>query len=134
MRNNPRDDLLELHRQHVKAWEQKNLEGLRQLFSDNAIIFNIVPPPRFSDFKTFENTAHHYFNQLSDLTFFTSNIQIEVRGEVAWITSLYLMAYQDRGLMQRHSGRWTEIYQRENGDWKLSHLHSSPDPSAAPPE
>ncbi len=128
MRNNPRDHLLDLHRRHVKAWEQKNLSNLRDIYSDNAVIFNTVPPPRFSDFKTFENTAQQYFGRLAEITFFTSNIQIEVRGEVAWITSLYLLAYLENGQLQRQNGRWTEIYQKENGSWKLTHLHSSTDP------
>ncbi len=132
MRNNPRDNLLDLHRQHVKAWERKNLEQLRGIYADNAVIFNMVPPPRFSDFKTFENTAQQYLARFDELTFFTSNIQIEIRGEVAWITSLYMMAYRAEGQLHRHSGRWTEVYSRVNGSWKLNHLHSSPDPADTP--
>ncbi len=128
MRNNPRDDLLDLHRRHVRAWEQKNLSSLRDLYADDAVIFNTVPPPRFSDFKTFENTAHQYLGQISDVTFFTSNIQIEIKGEVAWITSQYLLAYNSNGQLLRQNGRWTEIYHQANGDWRLTHLHSSPDP------
>ena len=128
MRNNPRDHLLDLHRRHVRAWEQKNLSNMRDIYADNAVIFNTVPPPRFSDFKTFENTAQHYLGQISDLTFFTSNIQIEVKGEVAWITSQYLLAYNSNGQTLLQNGRWTEIYSQENGDWRLTHHHSSPDP------
>lgn len=128
MRNNPRDRLLDLHRRHVRAWKQKNLSSLRDIYADNAVIFNTVPPPRFSDFKTFENTAQQYFGQISDVTFFTSNIQIEVKGEVAWITSQYLLAYRSNGKQLFQNGRWTEIYSKDNGDWRLTHLHSSPDP------
>ena len=128
MRHNPRDLLLDLHRRHVQAWEQQDLSGLRSLYAEHAIVFNTVPPPRFSDFKTFENTLQQYFGKLADLTFFTSNIQIEVKEEVAWITSQYLLAHQSNGQLLRENGRWTEIYQKENGNWRLAHLHSSPDP------
>lgn len=128
MRNNPRELLLTLHRRHVKAWEQKNLEGLRNLYAEDAVIFNTAPPPRFSDFKTFENTIHQYFSQIQEIELFTSNIQIEVRGEVAWITSQYLLAAQLKDRLVRQNGRWTEIYQQVNSHWKLTHLHSSPDP------
>lgn len=129
MRNNPRDLLLGLHRQHVKAWEQKSLEHLRHIYSEDAVIFNTVPPPRFSDFKTFENTLSHYFSEIDDISLFTSNIQIEVHGEVAWITSQYLLAYQSKDRLVRRNGRWTEIYQHVNEHWKLTHLHSSSDPT-----
>ncbi|MFQ5928431.1 MAG: YybH family protein [Acidobacteriota bacterium] len=128
MRNNPRELLLNLHRRHVKAWEQKSLDHLRDLYSTNAVIFNIVPPPRFSDFKTFENTLQQYFTQIKDLAILTSNIKIEVEGDVAWITSQYLMAYHQNGQLMRQNGRWTEIYRQDNGEWRLTHLHSSPDP------
>ena len=128
MRNNIRDDLLDLHRKHVKAWEQKDLSGLRDIYAEEVIVFNTVPPPRFSDFKTFENTLQQYFGKLPELTFFTSNIQIEVKDEVAWITSQYLLAYQVDGNLLRENGRWTEIFQKQEGEWKLTHLHSSPDP------
>ena len=128
MRNNPRDHLLNLHRRHVKAWEQKDLAGLRDIYAEHAVVFNTVPPPRFSDFKTFENTLQQYFGKLAELTFFTSNIQIEVKDDVAWITSQYLLAHQSNGQLLRENGRWTEIYQKENGNWQLAHLHSSPDP------
>ncbi len=132
MRNNPREHLLNLHRRHVKAWEQKNLDHLRELYGGDTIIFYIVPPARFSDFKTFENTLQQYFAQMKDLSVLTSNIQIEVRGNVAWITSQYLMAYHQNGQFVRQNGRWTEIYCQDEVDWKLTHLHSSPDPLGQP--
>ena len=128
MRNNPREHLLTLHREHVKAWEQKSLDRLRYLYSGEVVVFNIIPPARFSDFKTFENTLHQYFAQMKELSILTSNIQIEVHGDVAWITSQYLMAYHQNGQLVRQNGRWTEIYWRDEVDWKLTHLHSSPDP------
>ena len=128
MRNNPREQLLNLHRHHVKAWEQKSFDNLRDLYSDDAVIFNIVPPPRFSDFKTFENTLNQYFTQIKEVSILTSNIQIEVQGDVSWVTSQYLMAYNLNGRLIRQNGRWTEIYFRNDGEWKLSHLHASPDP------
>ncbi len=129
MRNNPRELLLNLHREHVKAWQQKSLSNLRRLYSEEVVVFNTVPPPRFSDFKTFENTLHQYFAQIEELTLFTENIQIEVEGDVGWITSQFLMAYQIKDQFLRQTGRWTEIYQRDDGNWKLAHLHSSPDPA-----
>ena len=64
-------------------------------------------PARFSDFKTFENTLQQYFAQMKELSILTSNIQIEVHGGVAWITSQYLMAYHQNGQFVRQNGRWT---------------------------
>ena len=130
MRNNSRESLLKMHRQHVKAWEEKNMDNLRGLYTEEVIVFNTVPPPRFSDFKTFENTLQQYFGQIKEVSILTSNIQIEVQGEVAWVTSQYLMAYHRNGDLLRENGRWTEIYRQEKneGDWKLIHFHSSPDP------
>jgi len=131
MRNNPREFLLSVHRQHVKAWEQKNLEDLRSLYAEEAIIFNTSPPARFSDFKTFENNLKKHFSQIREVSILTSNIQIEVHGEVACVTSQYLMAYHRNEDLFRQNGRWTEIYRqdKDDRDWKLIHFHSSPDPA-----
>ena len=131
MRNNPREALLNRHRQHVKAWEQKSLDNLRLLYNEDVVIFNTVPPPRFSDFKTFENTLQQYFAQIGEVSILTSNIQIEVHGSVSWISSQYMMAYHKNGKLLRQHGRWTEVYRQEKGEteWKLIHFHSSPDPS-----
>jgi ketosteroid isomerase-like protein len=112
----------------VKAWEQKSLDHLRALYAGDAVVFNVLPPPRFSDFKTFENTLQQYFAQIRELSIVTSNIQIEVHGDVAWITSQFLMVYQQNGQHFRQNGRWTEIYRQADTEWKLTHLHSSPDP------
>ena len=130
MRNNPREILLNRHRQHVKAWQQKDLDTLRSLYSEDAVIFGTVPPTRFSDFQTFENTLQRYFSQIREVSILTSNIQIEVRGSVAWVASQYLMAYRSNGELIRQNGRWTEIYYQEKGDvsWKICHFHSSTDP------
>ncbi len=128
MRNNPRELLLNLHREHVKAWQQRSLGNLRRLYSEEVVVFNTVPPPRFSDFKTFENTLQQYFSQIQELSLFTENIQIEIETDVGWITSQYLMTYQMKDEYLRQTGRWTEIYHRVDGEWKLAHLHSSTDP------
>lgn len=98
------------------------------MFADDAVIFVNDPPPRFSDFKTFENTIQQHFGRISEVSFFTSNIQIEVFDKVAFVTSQYLRAYRQNGEMVRENGRWTEVYAQEDGDWKIVHLHSSPDP------
>ena len=78
--------------------------------------------------KPSKNTLNRYFTQIQEVALFTSNIQIEVRGEVAWITSQYLLAYQLNDQLVRENGRWTEIYHQVNGHWELTHLHSSSDP------
>jgi ketosteroid isomerase-like protein len=129
MRNTLRDTVLALHRRHARAWERRNLDEMRDIFAGDAIIFNTEPPARFSDFKTFENTLQQYFAHIEEVSFITSNIQIEAADPFAWVTSLYLKAYHRNGELVRESGRWTEVYAPVGGDWKLVHFHASRDPS-----
>ena len=128
MRNQPREALLEFHRRHARAWENRNFEEMRAVFDDQAVIFGTAPPSRFNDFKTFENTLQQYFSNLSEITFTTSNIQIDVEGPFGWITSLYLWTYRLNEESVRESGRWTEVYLQKDGEWKLVHFHASKDP------
>lgn len=128
MRNNARETLLDLHRLHVRSWENRNFEEMRAVFADEAVVFGTEPPSKFSDFRTFENTLQQYFSQMSDVSFMTSNIQIEVYDPVAWVTSLYLWIYRLNGDEVRETGRWTEIYLERDGKWQLVHFHASRDP------
>ncbi|MGW8181885.1 MAG: YybH family protein, partial [bacterium] len=78
--------------------------------------------------KTFENTLHQYFSRIGEMSIFTSNIRIEVNGRMAWVSSQYLREYRLTGRAFRQSGRWTEVYKRAEGKWRIVHLHSSLDP------
>jgi ketosteroid isomerase-like protein len=104
------------------------LDRLRELYAEDAIIFNTEPPAQFLDFKTFENTLQQRFSQIREMTLFTSNIRIEVDGDMAWISSQFLRSYRQNGRVVRQSGRWTEVYSKREGEWKLVHFHSSLDP------
>jgi len=131
MRNNPREDLLNCHRRHVRAWEQKNLDHLRELYAEDAVIFNTEPPAQFLNFKTFENTLNQYFTQIGEMSLFTSNIRIEVNGGMAWISSQYIREYRLTDRVVRQSGRWTEVYMKNEDDWTIVHMHSSLDPAGS---
>lgn len=130
MRNDPRDNLLDVHRKHVQAWEQKSLERLAEIYAEDAIIFFTHPPARFSDYKTFENTINQHLSELHGISIFTSNIQIDVEDRVAWLSSQYLKVFRSHGQLHRQSGRWTEIYRRvDEKEWRLVHFHASLDPA-----
>ncbi|GAB4250980.1 MAG: hypothetical protein Kow00109_26810 [Acidobacteriota bacterium] len=131
MRYNPRDELLDLHRRHVRAWENRNISELRDIFDAKALIFGPEPPARFNDYQSFENTLAHYFAGMEDVFFSTSNIAIELNEPVAWVTSFYLSTFRRNGEESRETGRWTEIYLRTDAGWKLVHFHASKDPGAA---
>ncbi len=120
---------MELHRRHVRAWENRNFAELRRIFDEKAVIFGPEPPARFSDYQSFENTLQQYFARREEGYFTTSNICIEVGEPVAWITSLYLCSCRRDGEAYRETGRWTEIYFLTEGNWRLVHFHASKDPS-----
>jgi len=129
MRNNPRETILTLHRRHARAWERRNLEEMRLLYAEEVVVFSTEPPAKFSDFRTFENNLQHYFSLISEVSFITSNIQIELTADMALVTSLYLKAFRENDQMKRESGRWTEVYRQvSEGRWQLIHFHASRDP------
>ena len=101
---------------------------MREIYAEDAIIFNTDPPAKFSDFKTFENNLQQYFAHIYEVSFLTSNIQITVFDEIAWVSSLYLRAYRQNDQLFRESGRWTEVYEKRDDEWRLVHLHASRDP------
>ncbi len=48
---------------------------------------------------------------------------------IGWIASRYELAVRRGEGVHRRTGRWTEIYEKRDGAWKLVHLHSSDDPA-----
>jgi hypothetical protein len=47
---------------------------------------------------------------------------------IGWIASRYEIEARRGEGVHRRRGRWTEIYEKREDEWKLIHLHSSDNP------
>lgn len=76
--------------------------------------------------ELFEHLAHSF----SDCTSFELEIlESEVRGDTAYTVGLEHTSAAVDGVPRSYTLRATQIYRREDGEWKVAHRHGS-----APPE
>jgi ketosteroid isomerase-like protein len=123
--------LLEQHRAHVKAWNQFDLGALGEIYEPDCLIFDTISPPVFRNLKEFLQHLTPVLQSYTgfSLTTFDQVVRVDERREdrIGWITSRYeVEVRRGEGVHRRH-GRWTEIYEKRDDDWKLVHLHSSDD-------
>jgi ketosteroid isomerase-like protein len=125
--------LLERHAAHVRAWNEFDLGALGEIYDPDCHIFDTVPPPVFHGLKEFlEHVAPalQSFNTFS-LRTFDLVVRVDERSDdrIGWVASRYEIEARRNEGVHRRCGRWTEIYEKRERDWKLVHLHSSDDPA-----
>ncbi len=125
--------LLELHERHVRAWNEFDLGALGQIYDSECYIFDTIPPPAFPNLKEFLEHLTPVFQSFSGfrLRTFDHVVRVDERRDdrIGWVASRYELEARRSAGVYRHTGRWTEIYDKRDGIWKLVHLHSSQDPA-----
>lgn len=126
--------LIELHEAHLKAWNEYDLGALGELYDSECLIYDTIPPPRFSGLGEFMDHLLPILQSYSGfrLRTFDRVSRIEAREDrgLGWIASRYEVEARRGEGVHRRTGRWTEIYEKRDGKWKLVHFHSSDDPDA----
>jgi ketosteroid isomerase-like protein len=126
--------LLELHQAHVKAWNEFDLGALGEIYDPDCYIFDTIPPPVFRDLREFLEHVTPALRPFSafKLRTFDQMVRVDERRDdrIGWIASRYEIEARRGEAVHRRCGRWTEIYEKRDDEWKLIHLHSSDDPAA----
>jgi ketosteroid isomerase-like protein len=127
--------LLERHESHVRAWNEFDLGALGEIYEPDCYIFDTIAPPVFRSLQEFlEHVApvlHSY--TAFKLRTFEHVVRVDERRDdrIGWVASRYEIEVSRAEGEHRRCGRWTEIYEKRDDDWKLIHLHSSDDPPEA---
>ena len=127
--------LLELHEQHLRAWNEYDLGALGDIYDSDCLIYDTIPPPRFKGLGEFIDHLLPVLQAYSGfrLRTFDRVIRVEEHHDkgIGWIASNYEIEARQREGVHRRTGRWTEIYEKKGSGWKLVHFHSSDDPAGA---
>jgi ketosteroid isomerase-like protein len=125
--------LRELHEAHVRAWNEFDLGALGQIYDPDCCIFDIIPPPVFRNLREFLEHVTPLFQSYSgfQLRTFDQVVRVDERRDdrIGWITACYELEARRGEGVYRHTGRWTEIFEKRDNTWKLVHFHSSQDPA-----
>lgn len=122
------DTLLKLHREHVAAWRDLDLDRLAELYDPAAIIYDTYAPPAYASWSEFRARIEPELSRFERFELETFDPHGQVEDDLGWIASRYRIRAVREARPYATTGRWTEVYRRRNGAWRLVHLHSSIDP------
>ncbi len=113
----------ELIAQQYGAVCRKDVDAIMRHYSDAAVIFNVKPPYQIRDLAEWRRVWE------TSLSHFPTSFGTEARDETILISGDLAIVH----LLLRFTGlkgnrpwmRNTSVYQREQGEWKIIHEHSS---------
>lgn len=96
----------------LAAWEAQDVEGVLRAFTENAIVFDPVPPGKFEGQTGIRNWAAGAFDAFEEISIDTEQVQVATEGPVGWVMARYTFrgtplqgeAYVDEGYV---SALWT---------------------------
>lgn len=125
--------LLARHQAHVKAWSDRDVEALRELYHSSCLIFDAHPPAVSRSWEEFKERTASLFRELSEIRIRTfdevARADERMDDRIGWVACRYEVVGRRDGEPYRARGRWTEIYEKSPEGWKLVHFHSSVDPA-----
>ncbi len=88
-----------------------------------------MPPDRPTQQSRSVNFFAHLADSFSDCTSYEFELlEAEVLGDVAYTAGLEHTSASVNGVPSTYTLRATQIYRREDGEWKVAHRHGSAPP------
>jgi len=134
----PGTDVAAIHKlmgRYTKAVDSLDVHELSEIWSHAPEVSFIYPLGEEDGFEAIEK---HVFEDVMGGMFSTRDLQVlrtavHVNGVVAWAEFHWIFhatMQKDNSAVITH-GVETQIYRRENGTWRLVHVHYSEDPKTA---
>jgi len=110
-----------------KAVSAKDVDRVLELYTDDVVAYDIVPPLQYIGKAAYRADYQQFFSQYeSDLRIETRDLHVGANGELGYATGLQMIS----GTL-RHGGksgawvRFTSLYRKINGKWFDFHDHVS---------
>ncbi len=125
------DDIKASLKAFIDAWEGENLEAAAATFVPDAVVFDPVPPGRFEGMGAIRGWISGSFEALEHISINCSNVRVQTKGPVAWLTARFVFEGQQAGQPVRFEGDLTMVWLRQaDGSQKLAVFHASHLPTA----
>lgn len=117
--------------QWMEALKRRSADMLTDLYSDHAVLIPTLAP----GLQRSPHALHQYFTMLTareELQAVLLQEDFRMLGKNAAIhAGIYRFEFQNETGAQSLPARFTFVYTREGGEWKILHHHSSQLPDAA---
>lgn len=120
--------LIDAHTSLIDAYEAGDVERFVSLLdpSNDLLIFHPMSEDRFESVAEVREKMSRMFAKIGKVTWTDAHPVVIQRGDIAWITSNFLLDSPD--LDYHFIGRGTEIWVRDGNRWQLIHAHWSKQP------
>jgi ketosteroid isomerase-like protein len=121
-------EIQQVIKDYVKACEKLDLELARKVWSSSPEVSFIHP--RGTE-RGLEQVLTNFYSKtmglFSERQLLPDNVDIHVYNDTAWseFTWTFHATVKDGGQKITTEGRETQVYHRENGTWRLVHVHYS---------
>lgn len=128
----------------VRAAFEKLTEGIRQVDAEKVMsVYNNSPDILFFNnngsvtrsWETMKTNRESSYSKIKNVTLDITGLKIEMLGkDAAYVTCKWKQQQEYDGKLETASGRMTLVFKLIGKDWKVVHLHTSPDnPDASRP-
>lgn len=115
-----------------EAWQKEDLETAVSFFTEDAVVFDPVPPGRFEGEEAIRGWTSGSFEALDQIHIGMSKLRNETSGRAAWVTAHYVFDALHEGKPAQFEGDMTTVWLlQDDGSYKMSVFHASHLPPAA---
>lgn len=117
------------------------LDGIRQVDANKVMsVYDNSPRTLFFNnngsitmgWETMKSNRETSYAKIKDVTLDVKGVRVEMLGpDAAYVSCTWTQSQVFDGKLENASGRMTLIFKRVGKDWKVVHLHTSPDNPAA---
>jgi ketosteroid isomerase-like protein len=109
-----------------RAFESLSLAEMEPLWAHGAHVACVHPGwPRLVGWEAVRDSWDAIFRNTLEMRFTVTDVQVEVRGDVAWVICTENILSEARGNLSVTAILATNVFERHGDDWLMVHHHAS---------
>jgi uncharacterized protein (TIGR02246 family) len=113
----------------VDVWEAEDVEAVLATFTADAVVFDPVPPGKFSGSEGIRGLVTSTFESQDGISIPVSEVEVRTHGPVAWSTARYTYQADMGGETIADEGYVSMVWVlQDDGSYRATLFHASPLP------
>jgi ketosteroid isomerase-like protein len=124
----------EANARFYRAFESLTLDEMDAVWAHGGFVACVHPGwPRLTGWEAVRESWAAIFQNTVEMRFTLTDVQVDVRGDLAWVLCTENILSQARGDLAVTSILATNLFARHGGEWLLVHHHASHVLASSPP-
>ena len=132
-RGSDREEVLKVNQKFYEALGRRDLELMDTVWVKDSRAGCVHPGwIMLQGWEAIRQSWENVFDPRDQLNIRLSNVNVEVRGDVAWVTCIQELIYIKRNPIVMNISQSTNIFERHESGWLMVLHHASPIPVTYP--